>query len=74
MFLTVMPFSRNNLTALTIDSFITVGRPRRTPLRRALSNPDATRSRIRLRSSSATLLRIVKTHLPVAVVVSIPSR
>jgi hypothetical protein len=46
------------------------GRPSRFPFARALRNPALTRSTIKLRSSSATAPRTVKTILPVGVPVS----
>jgi len=47
-----------------------VGRPMRLPFARALRSPALTRSTIRLRSSSATAARTVKTILPAGVLVS----
>jgi hypothetical protein len=44
------------------------------PFRFAFASPEQTRSRIKFRSNYATELRIVNTHFPVGVVVSIPSR
>src|ERR1700730_15232050 len=55
--------SRPILTASTIFS----GRPKRFPFARALRRPALTRSTIRLRSSSATAPRTVKTISPVGV-------
>lgn len=57
------------LTILT-RSTLTRGRPKRLPLALAFRNPARTRSAIRLRSSSATAPRTVKTILPVGVLVS----
>jgi transcriptional regulator with XRE-family HTH domain len=47
-----------------------VGRPRRLPLALALRSPARTRSAMRFRSPSATAPKIVKTSLPVGVLVS----
>ena len=54
-------------------STTTRGRPSRLPLARAFRSPAFTRSTIRLRSSSATAPKTVKTSLPAGVAVSIDS-
>ena len=50
------------------------GLPERLPFARAFRRPARTRSTIRLRSSSATAPKTVKTILPAGVLVSICSR
>src|SRR6266481_2312980 len=61
------------IEAILARSTLTVGRPSRLPLARALRTPARTRSMIRDRSNSATAPRTVKIILPVGVEVSICS-
>ncbi len=65
------PWARR--VAILEASTVTLGRPILLPLALAFLMPARTRSAIRLRSSSATAPRTVKTIFPVGVLVSICS-